>query len=254
MICHSYACRKGKGTHAAVKYAFHQCKHNAWFLKLDVRKYFDSIDHLVLKRCLARLVREPRLLGMLYSIVDSYSTIEGRGIPIGNLTSQFFANEYLSPLDHHILELLRPAAYCRYMDDFVLWAKDKETLKAAFEDVRDYAETVLHLTLKPPVIGKSAGGLPFLGFLIKDTGIYLLAKSKRRVIRRMGEVEEARKAGAVTEEKAGERARSVLAAIALARTRPFRLQLTRRLFGVEPRPTGRQLEQQRPEPAVGEPE
>jgi hypothetical protein len=235
MICHSYACRKGKGTHKAIKYAFSQCKKFRWFLKLDVRKYFDSIDHHVLKHRLMRLVRDSRLLGILYSIVDSYAAGCGRGIPIGNLTSQFFANEYLSSLDHHILECLKAGAYCRYMDDFVLWARDKSSLKAAFEDIRDYADRVLRLTLKPPVIGKSAGGLPFLGFLIKDTGIFLLAKSKRRVMRRMVELEYARKAGSITEEKAGERARSVLAAIALARTRRFRLYLNRRLFGVEPR-------------------
>jgi retron-type reverse transcriptase len=238
MIFHSYACRKGKGMHKAVEYAFTQCKTYPWFLKLDVRKYFDSVDHLVLKRLLVPLVQDSRLVNIFYSVIDSYSSSAGgsKGVPIGNLTSQYFANVYLSPLDHYVLERLRPGAYCRYMDDFVLWARDRAALKAALEAVRRYAGEALRLTLKPPVIGKSALGLPFLGFLVKDSGIYLVAKSKRRVIQRMKEVNGALEAGAITEEKAGERARSVFAAIALARTKGFRLSLTRHPSGQRPFP------------------
>jgi len=110
MIHHSYACRKGKGTHAAVLYAFGQCKISPYFLKLDIRKYFDSIDHEILKTQLRKLVKDKNVLVLLDGIIDSYETSPGKGVPIGNLTSQFFANMYIACLDHHTVEMLRPSA------------------------------------------------------------------------------------------------------------------------------------------------
>jgi hypothetical protein len=152
MIYHSYACRKGKGTHAALKYAFHQCKGKEWFLKLDVRKYFDSIDHGTLKNILRGLIKDERAMVLLDTLINSYETAQGRGVPIGNLTSQFFANLYLAGMDHFILEKLCPAAYCRYMDDFVLWASSPETLKEMFHRIDEYAANNVRLVLKEPVI------------------------------------------------------------------------------------------------------
>jgi hypothetical protein len=225
LICHSYACRKGKGTHAAVLYAFEQCKTEPYFLKLDVRKYFDSIDHAVLKKQLRRLIKDVRVIILLDGIIDSYETMPGRGVPIGNLTSQFFANMYLASLDHYILEKLRPSAYCRYMDDFVVWSKSKKQLQDMFAKINDYARENLNLTLKLPVFGNSVSGLPFLGFLIKEKGIYLMRKSKRRVTGRMSEITALLYQGGITEEKAAERVRSVFAAISLARTNRFRKML-----------------------------
>jgi hypothetical protein len=222
MICHSYACRKGKGTHAAVQYAFGRCKSNPFFLKLDIRKYFDSIDHEALKALLRRLVKDARVLFLLDGVIDSYETAPGKGVPIGNLTSQFFANLYLAGMDHFILEKLRPPAYCRYMDDFVLWSSSLAELKTMFTQVDDYVTRNLKLTVKQPVFGKTAAGLPFLGFLMKEKGIYLLQKSKRRVARRMTEISALLNHGCITEEKAAERVRSVFAAISLARTNRFR--------------------------------
>jgi RNA-directed DNA polymerase len=106
MVVHTYACRKLKGTQAAVLYAFHQCKSATYFLKMDIRKYFDSIDHTVLKMQVTRLIKDERVLFLLYGITDSYNTLPEKGVPIGNLTSQFFANLYLSGMDHYILETL----------------------------------------------------------------------------------------------------------------------------------------------------
>jgi len=222
LIYHSYACRKGKGTHAAVLYAFGQCKTKPCFLKLDIRKYFDSIDHAILKTQLRRLIKDTRVIALLDGVIDSYETTPGKGVPIGNLTSQFFANMYLACLDHFILEQLRPSAYCRYMDDFVLWAASQKQLKSMFAQVNEYVNKNINLTLKPPVFGKTAAGLPFLGFLVKQKGIYLLQKSKRRVTGRMVEITALLYQGNITEEKAAERIRSVFAAIALARTNHFR--------------------------------
>ena len=222
LICHSYACRKGKGTHAALLYAFRQCKTAPFFLKLDVRKYFDSIDHEILKTQLRRLIKDTRVISLLDGIIDSYETMPGKGVPIGNLTSQFFANMYLSGLDHFILEKLHPSAYCRYMDDFVVWAFSHAELKKMHKSINDYVTEELRLTLKQPLFGKTTSGLPFLGFLVKDKGIYLLKKSKRRVNERMAEITTLLQQGSITESKAAERVLSVLAAIALARTNRFR--------------------------------
>jgi len=222
LIDHSYACRKGKGTHAAVLYAYKQSKANPYFVKLDVRKYFDSIDHEALKTQLRRLIKDTRVIYLFDGIIDSYNTTPGKGVPIGNLTSQFFANMYLAFLDHYILEQLRPCAYCRYMDDFVLWAASKEQLKDMFAKIVNYVKENLKLTLKPPVFGNAVSGLPFLGFLIKKKGIYLMQKSKRRVKERMSEISASLYTGVITEEKAAERVRSVFAAINLARTNRFR--------------------------------
>lgn len=121
LMFHSYACRKGKGIQAAILYAFSCSKAHHWFLKLDIRKFFDSISHQILKNQLRRLFKDTRLLFLLDSLIDSYQTSPATGLPIGNLTSQFFANHYLFAMDHYILEKLRPRAYVRYMDDFVLW-------------------------------------------------------------------------------------------------------------------------------------
>jgi len=225
MIRHSYACRKGKGTHAAVLYAFRQCKTAPYFLKLDIRKYFDSIDHEILKTQLRRLVKDRRVITLLDGIIDSYETTPGKGVPIGNLTSQFFSNLHLAFMDHYILEQLRPDAYCRYMDDFVLWSDSQAKLKTMYTMVNGYVTQDLKLTVKPPVFGNAACGLPFLGFLIKEKGIYLMQKSKRRVKERMAEISVALNTGVITEKKAAERARSVFAATSLARTNHFRKKI-----------------------------
>jgi hypothetical protein len=222
LIFHSYACRKGKGTQTAVLFAFNQCKKNSFFLKLDIRKYFDSIDHEILKFQLRRIIRDKKVIFLLDGIIDSYETAQGKGVPIGNLTSQFFANMYLSCMDHYILEKLHPSAYCRYMDDFVIWTNSKEKIKDIFLKINEYVNNNLGLTIKPPVFGNSSSGLPFLGFLVKDKGVYLMQKSKRRVKERVKEISALLFQNKTTEEKAAERVRSVFAAIALARTNRFR--------------------------------
>jgi len=225
LIDHSYACRKGKGTHAAVRYAGRATTSGRSFAKLDMKKYFDSIDHVILKTLLRRLCKDAHVLFLLDGIIDSYETLPGKGLPIGNLTSQYFANYYLSCLDHYILEHLHPIAYVRYMDDCVLWAKSSEAIRQMVAAVRTWTEERLHLTLKEPVCGPVEIGVPFLGFLVKPDGVFLAAKSRKRVRRRARAIEQALASGKISEEAAGDRARSVLAAIQMARTFKFRYLL-----------------------------
>lgn len=103
-IYDSYACRLGKGLHLAIARARDYQRSHQWFLKLDVRKYFDSIDHCTLKALLARRFKDLRLLDIFARIIDSASVLPGNGLPIGNLTSQHFANFYLGHLDHFVFK------------------------------------------------------------------------------------------------------------------------------------------------------
>lgn len=185
----SYACRKGKGTYAALARAKFFTKKNDFFLKLDVLKFFASIHHEVLKQQLRRMFKDTRLIEILDKIIDSYEASPNRGMPIGNLSSQYFANHFLSGLDHFIKEKLRIKAYVRYMDDMVLWHQDKKVLQTALISITDYVENQLLCELKPPIINRSRCGLPFLGYVVYPYQIRLNRRSKARFIRKMKAIE-----------------------------------------------------------------
>lgn len=222
LIHHTYACRLGKGTHAAVLHAFSRCKASPWFVKLDVRKYFDSIQQRTILVLLEGLFRERPLLRTFERIVQSYQTIPYHGVPIGNLTSQYFANHYLSAFDHMVLERLRPAGYVRYMDDMVLWGAEKAQIRDWAAETREYLATTRGLELKQPLIGRSSLGLPFLGFRVTSRGIYLSSRSKRRFRGKYRALENARTEDRITESEAARRVSALVAATALARARTFR--------------------------------
>lgn len=181
----SYASRIGKGTYAALYRAQENSRRCAWFLKLDFRKYFDSIHHDVLRQQLCRMFKDERLLRIFDQIIDNYSTEPGRGVPIGNLTSQYFANHYLASADHYAKEILRLPEYIRYMDDMVLWHHDKEALLEAGYRYKDLTETHLKLTLKPFCLNTCERGLPFLGYVAYPDRIMLALKSRRRFRQKM---------------------------------------------------------------------
>lgn len=179
-IFDSYASRLGKGTYAALERASvfqHQYK---WFLKLDVRKYFDSIDHAILKSMLTKRFKDKVLLQVFFQIIDSYQTLEGKGLPIGNLTSQYFANHYLALADHHIKEKLQASAYVRYMDDMVIWSNDKNMLLKIGNAFQSFIETELFLTLKPFCLNSTDKGLPFLGYMLFPKTVLLNNSSRKR--------------------------------------------------------------------------
>lgn len=121
LIYDSHACRVGKGSHKALERCQGFVKKYEYFLKCDIRKYFESVNHALLKNLLKRLFKDEKLLRLLEVIIDHVpeSYEPGRGIPIGNLTSQHFANLYLGELDHFLKDRLRVKGYLRYMDDCV---------------------------------------------------------------------------------------------------------------------------------------
>ncbi len=183
-ISDSYASRLGKGTYAALKRAKSYVGRYQWFLKLDVRKYFDSVHHQVLKSQLRRMFKDKQLLYIFDKIIDSYEVEGGRGVPIGNLTSQYFANHYLAGADHFAKEELVPA-YVRYMDDMVLWHDDKEVLLKAGKRFKAFIEGRLKLELKPFCLNKAVKGLPFLGYLLYPDVVRLAQRSRRRFVTKL---------------------------------------------------------------------
>ncbi len=180
LIYHTYATRIGKGTYAALETAHHYSVKYQYIAKLDVRKYFDSINHTILKKQLCRLFKDSTLLSIFNQIIDTYQTEEDCGLPIGNLTSQYFANHYLSCLDHYIKEQLSVKGYVRYMDDMLLFANNKQELKEQVKKVELYAMEELKLKLKTPIIVSSSQGVSFLGYRLQGYRIGLNTRSKNR--------------------------------------------------------------------------
>jgi RNA-directed DNA polymerase len=189
-IFDSYACRKGKGLHKALARAAEFTRKKRWYLKLDIRKYFDSIDHDIAMTLLARRFKDPRLLRLFEKILCSYSTRPGKGVPIGNLISQHLANFYLGVFDHWIKEARHIRHYIRYMDDFVLFGGSKGDLRMELAAIREFLAVHLSLSLREPVqLNRCAAGLPFLGFRVFGNRVRLSPRSRKRFVRRFRDYE-----------------------------------------------------------------
>ena len=245
----SYACRKGKGRVLAVARAQGYARTQRWFLKMDIRKYFDSIHQATLRELLGRKFKDSLLLGVFDRILASYHTTPGCGLPIGNLTSQHFANFYLSPLDRLIKEELGRGAYVRYMDDFVVWGESGSELRAVCEKVREFLETELKLELKGnTAINRTAFGMDFLGYRLFPGTVRLARRSKVRFTRKFRRYEAAQRCGRWSELKLQQRMQALLAFVMPAESGAFRRHCLQ-CFGVaakrlQPGESGRQLEQQ----------
>ncbi len=184
-IADSYATRLQKGTHKAIDKACRFQARYAYFLKMDVRKYFDSIDHQVLLTLLSKAFKDSKLLDLFSKIVFTYQTISGKGLPIGNLTSQYFANHYLAVADHYIKEVLQIKAYIRYMDDFVIWHYHPQELQSIGQSIIEHLEKVLHLQLKTFSLNTCLHGLSFLGYRLFPNKMLLTNRSKMRYIEKI---------------------------------------------------------------------
>lgn len=169
-IYDSYACRENKGAHLAVVRCRDFSRRFKFYLKCDIRKFFESIDHNILKKGLARVFKDKKLLNLLNIIIDHQAegSIPGKGLPIGNLTSQHFANYYLSILDHFIKDRQQVQGYVRYMDDFISFSNDKDSLHRLLGEIESFTKIHLELQLKDKVttIAPVTEGIPFLGFRI----------------------------------------------------------------------------------------
>ncbi|MBA3948211.1 MAG: RNA-dependent DNA polymerase [Herpetosiphonaceae bacterium] len=182
----SYACRRGKGTLGALNRAQHFARGHCYVLQLDIRQFFPSIDHAILRATLAHHIADPQVLALCDQILaggqdvlaeeytpvlfpgdDLLALARPRGLPIGNLTSQFWANVYLHPLDLTIKQQLGMRGYVRYCDDLLLFADDKAALHQAQAAIVDRL-AALRLTFheqRAQVVPVTAG-FPFLGWVV----------------------------------------------------------------------------------------
>lgn len=201
-IYDSYATRKEKGTHRAVHRAQSFLRQTGWFWKADINKYFDSIQQSQLIDLLERKIKDVRLLDISSRIIQNGGE-NGRGLPIGNLTSQFFANVYLNGFDHFLKETLGVKHYLRYMDDFVLFHQDKAKVKSWRQTVKEYLHHQLDLQIKEKAsyLNSAANGLTFLGRRIFPSAIRIARPNARRMIRRMAKRKREFQNGTQSEEK-----------------------------------------------------
>jgi len=202
-IFSSYANRVGKGTHAALDRATYYARRYPYALKCDIEKYFPTIDHELLLERIARKIKCRDTLWLIERIVANSNPQEEvvryftgdslftpldrrRGIPIGNLTSQFFANIFLDSLDHFVQERLGHAAYLRFADDFVIFAQRRETLSSLLPELRSHLEG-LRLRLHPTKchVLPVRTGVPFLGWQVFPTHRRLRRRTGIRLQRRL---------------------------------------------------------------------
>ncbi|MDO8564552.1 MAG: reverse transcriptase/maturase family protein [bacterium] len=188
----SYASRNRKGTHRGVeRFAEFARKLTANYskrgfaLKCDIRKFFDGIDHEVLLALLARQISDPKLFYLIRIIIGSFETAPGKGLPLGNVTSQLFANVYLNELDQFVKHQLKAKYYIRYCDDFVILDASRERLEAHIATLRDFLSNTLLLLLHPRKveIRKITSGVDFLGYVSLPHYRVLRTKTKRRMLR-----------------------------------------------------------------------
>ncbi|MCP4379507.1 MAG: RNA-dependent DNA polymerase [bacterium] len=220
MIFDSYACRRGKGAHAAIARSQYFARRFRYVLKCDIRKHFESLDHAVLQQILARKIKDRRVLALLSTIIEHAVPHyrPGQGLPIGALTSQLFANLYLNELDHLLKERLQVTGYLRYMDDFLLFGLNKQRLRDWLVRLRDYLHTTLRLDLKEEALRllPVSEGIPFLGFRVFPGLIRLDRRQQIRFRRKIRQREQAFREGDIDEETLVRSVNSLIAHIAHA--------------------------------------
>lgn len=198
-IQHSYSCRIGKGTHRALdcfrtfgRSVSRNNTRTCWVLKCDIRKFFASINHEVLKKILAQHIVDTRVLALCSNVIDSFETKRGSGVglPLGNLTSQLFVNVYMNEFDQFVKHHLKAKHYIRYADDFVVLSNDKEWLASLLPHFRSFLMERLRLTLHPDKISirTLASGIDFLGWIHFPYHRVMRGSTKRRALRRIAEV------------------------------------------------------------------
>jgi retron-type reverse transcriptase len=202
----SYSCRFNKGTHAAVN-RFHdfsrKCstnwRENVFILKCDIKKFFDSVDHHILFDLLYARINDADVLRLIKQIINSFEKEDNKALPLGNVTSQLFANIYLNELDQFVKRELKEKYYIRYCDDFVILSQDKDYLLRILTPIRKFLQNCLNLQLHEDKIsiGKYNQGIDFLGYVSFPHFRVLRTKTKRRMMRKIKKEKEALNAGVI---------------------------------------------------------
>jgi len=212
-IPNSFSCRIGKGTHRGMKKVAEMLRavsqnntRQCYALKCDIRRFFDSVDHDILIKILSKRIKDEKVMVLMKEIMESYvasrpNLFERHGIPIGNLTSQIFANIYMNEFDQFVKHNLKVKYYARYTDDFIVISTDKTYLENLIVSIQDFLKTKLYLELHPKkvTITKHIRGIDFLGYIILPEYIKLRTKTRIRITKKIQQMVEHYKHGEITE-------------------------------------------------------
>jgi retron-type reverse transcriptase len=191
----SYSCRKERGTHRAIerfrRFTFKVGRNNTktcWVLKCDIRKFFASIDQRILIQILENYIEDKEIIELIKIVTDSFtSTGEGKGLPLGNLTSQLLVNIYMNEFDQWMKHVMKAKYYIRYADDFVILSQDKDYLLELTPKIADFLEEHLKLSLHPDkvYIKTFASGVDFLGWVHLPDHRVLRTTTKNRMFKKI---------------------------------------------------------------------
>lgn len=194
-IYDSYSCIKFKGTHRAgkrFKQMFYKISKNntktVWVLKCDIKKFFASVDHKILLGILNKHISDKDVIWLLNNVVESFSSTErGKGLPLGNLTSQLLVNIYMNEFDQFMKHELKVKYYIRYADDFVIMSTDKKYLENLTYQMSEFLENNLKLSLHPDkvFIKTFASGVDFLGWIYFPDHKVLRTATKKRMFKKL---------------------------------------------------------------------
>ncbi len=233
----SFSCRVGFGTHKGVEVLEEITRkvsrnnaHPCFVLKCDVRKFFDSVDHEILLSIIKKRIRDIDALWLLEVIVRSYESGPGKGIPIGNLTSQLFANVYMNELDQFVKHRLKIKHYVRYTDDFALVSENAEELKKLIPPISEFLENELALKLHPnkSILRSICQGVDFLGYVIFPKHRLIRSKTKHRMFRKLEKRMEEYRNGNITKLTFEQSLQSYLGVLSHANTYTIREELLNR--------------------------
>ena len=197
-IADSFSCRNEKGTHKAInrfrRFIWKVSKNNTktcWILKCDIKKFFASINHNILLEILTPRIQDENILWLLRQVVESFNAIDfvGVGLPLGNLTSQLFANIYLNEFDQFVKHRIKAKFYIRYADDFVILSENKTWLEEILPRIKNFLQDELKLEIHPDkiFIKTLASGIDFLGWVHSPNHRVLRTSTKRRMFKNLWE-------------------------------------------------------------------
>lgn len=195
-IDNSFSCRVGKGTHKGVdvvetmqRKVSRNYTRPCFALKCDIRRFFDSVDHQILLGILGRRVKDEQAMWLIESIIKSYTSDDSnlfvrKGLPLGNLTSQLFANIYMNQFDQFVKHVLKVKHYARYTDDFIIISDNRDELDRLLAPITNFLQERLQLQLHPKkvFIRKVGEGVDFLGYVLFPHYRRVRTKTKKRMI------------------------------------------------------------------------
>jgi len=230
-IFDSYSSRKDKGTHAGIKRLnmfLRKLSRNyslpVYALKCDIKKFFDSIDHKVLLALLKQRIVCPETLNLLDKIIDSFHKTPGKGLPLGNVTSQIFANIYMNSFDWYVKKDLGMKYYIRYCDDLIILSPDKDMLLDNIRYIVCYLGEKLKLSLHPNkiLIRKFHQGIDFLGAVLLPHRVVIRTNTKKRIIKKSTKLLKELQTGKLTKSRFNQSISSYLGHLSHTKSRKVR--------------------------------